>query len=96
MTERLAEKTCTPCRGGVPALTREEAEVLHKQAPEWTLLDDAHRIERSFRFGNFSEALAFCAAGRRVGRGRRPSPGRPFWLGLRGGVIANEEDQRAA
>jgi 4a-hydroxytetrahydrobiopterin dehydratase len=59
MTERLAEKTCTPCRGGVPALTAEEAQVLHKQAPDWTLLDDAHRIERSFRFANFSEALAF-------------------------------------
>jgi hypothetical protein len=26
MTETLAEKTCTPCRGGIPPLTREEAE----------------------------------------------------------------------
>jgi 4a-hydroxytetrahydrobiopterin dehydratase len=26
MTETLAEKTCTPCRGGVPALTPEEEE----------------------------------------------------------------------
>jgi 4a-hydroxytetrahydrobiopterin dehydratase len=59
MTGKLVEKTCTPCRGGVPALRPEEAHVLHKQAPEWTLLDDAHRIERSFRFGNFRDALAF-------------------------------------
>ena len=26
MTEGLADKVCTPCRGGVPPLTREEAE----------------------------------------------------------------------
>jgi 4a-hydroxytetrahydrobiopterin dehydratase len=25
MTETLAEKTCTPCRGGVPPLARDEA-----------------------------------------------------------------------
>ena len=59
MTERLVEKTCTPCRGGVPALTEEEAQVLREQAPDWILLDDAHRIERKFRFANFREALAF-------------------------------------
>lgn len=55
----LVEKTCTPCRGGIPPLTREEAEALQAQAPEWVLLDDAHRIERTFRFGNFREALTF-------------------------------------
>jgi 4a-hydroxytetrahydrobiopterin dehydratase len=59
MTGRLDEKTCTPCRGGVPALTREEAERLHAQAPQWDLLEDAHRIERTFRFGNFREAMVF-------------------------------------
>ena len=59
MTETLAEKTCTPCRGGVPALTPEEAGRFHAQAPEWALLDDSRRIERNFRFGNFREALAF-------------------------------------
>jgi Pterin 4 alpha carbinolamine dehydratase len=30
-----------------------------EQAPDWHLLDDAHRIERTFRFPNFAEALAF-------------------------------------
>jgi len=28
MTTALAQKTCTPCRGGIPPLTREEAEQL--------------------------------------------------------------------
>src|SRR5262245_43738460 len=59
MTETLVEKACTPCRGGIPPLTREEAERLHSHAPQWQLLDDAHRIERSFRFNNFREALNF-------------------------------------
>jgi 4a-hydroxytetrahydrobiopterin dehydratase len=59
MPNALAEKTCTPCRGGIPPLTPEEAERLRAQAPDWELLDDAHRIERSFRFRNFREALTF-------------------------------------
>ena len=33
MTEALVSKTCTPCRGGVPPLTREQAELFHAQAP---------------------------------------------------------------
>ena len=59
MTNVLAEKTCTPCRGGIPPLTREEAGRFHAQARDWKLLDDARRIERSFQFGNFREALTF-------------------------------------
>jgi 4a-hydroxytetrahydrobiopterin dehydratase len=57
--EDLADKTCTPCRGGIPPLTQEEAARLHVQVPDWELRDDAHRVERSFRFHNFREALTF-------------------------------------
>ena len=59
MASALVEKSCTPCRGGVPPLTREEAEEYRRQAPEWALIDDATRIERSYRFKNFAEAFAF-------------------------------------
>ena len=59
MTETLANKTCTPCHGGVPPLTREQAELLNTQAPDWQLVDDTRRIERNFRFKNFREALSF-------------------------------------
>jgi len=59
MTTTLAEKTCTPCRGGIPPLTAEEAETFRAQAPEWALCDEATRIERSYRFRNFAEAFAF-------------------------------------
>jgi 4a-hydroxytetrahydrobiopterin dehydratase len=59
MPMSLAEKTCTPCRGGVPPLTRTEAESLLAQAPLWTLADEASRIERTYRFKNFREAFDF-------------------------------------
>jgi 4a-hydroxytetrahydrobiopterin dehydratase len=61
MATMLVEKVCTPCRGGIPPLTQEEARDLQAQAPQWELRDDGHRIERTFRFGNFREAFAFVA-----------------------------------
>ncbi len=61
MASALAEKTCTPCRGGVPPLSPEEAEGYRAQAPDWALVDDATRIERRFRFKDFREAFAFVA-----------------------------------
>jgi 4a-hydroxytetrahydrobiopterin dehydratase len=91
MTTNLAEKTCTPCRGGVPPLTTHEAGELRGQAPEWALLDDARRIERTFRFRDFREALTFVE---RVGelaeaQGHHPDIG--FGWGY-----ADQEDQGIA
>ena len=59
MTTALANKTCTPCRGGIPGLKREEAEALRADAKDWELFDDLHRIERKFRFENIREAMCF-------------------------------------
>jgi 4a-hydroxytetrahydrobiopterin dehydratase len=61
MTE-LAAKTCTPCRGGVMPLDAAAAETLRRQAPGWHLKDDAHRLERSWRFKNFKQAFALVGA----------------------------------
>ena len=58
MTETFANKACTPCRGGIP-LAREQTELFRAQTPDWQLSDEARRIERSFRFHNFREALTF-------------------------------------
>ena len=55
----LISKTCTPCRGGIPPLSPEEVEAHCHQTREWTVLDDAHRIQRTFRFKNFAEAFGF-------------------------------------
>ena len=57
----LAEKTCTPCRGGVPPLDPEAARRYLAEARGWALIDDARRIEKRFRFKNFREALDFVA-----------------------------------
>jgi 4a-hydroxytetrahydrobiopterin dehydratase len=59
MTTALAEKTCTPCRGGIPPLTADEAKSYQLEAPDWELRDEASRIERTYRFKNFNEAFAF-------------------------------------
>ena len=59
MVDALTEKTCTPCKGGIPPLNAQEAERLHRQVPYWELRDDARRIERKFKFRNFGEALKF-------------------------------------
>jgi 4a-hydroxytetrahydrobiopterin dehydratase len=55
----LTGKHCTPCRGGIPPLHRSDAEQLLAETPGWTLDDSATHIERSFKFGDFAEALAF-------------------------------------
>ena len=58
MVDALVAKTCTPCRGGIPPLTPQEAEHFHVHVPQWEVRDEARRIERTFRLGNFREALA--------------------------------------
>jgi 4a-hydroxytetrahydrobiopterin dehydratase len=60
MTESaLSQKTCTPCRGGIPPLTAPEVADLLPQAPGWQATEDASRIEARFRFKNFRAALDF-------------------------------------
>jgi 4a-hydroxytetrahydrobiopterin dehydratase len=59
MATTLADKNCTPCRGGIPPLNADAAERLREQAVDWALLDDAKRIERTYRFRNFRAAFGF-------------------------------------
>jgi 4a-hydroxytetrahydrobiopterin dehydratase len=54
----LAEKTCVPCRGGVPPLTAEEIRPLAAEIPEWTVVGD-HHLQREFGFPDFRQALDF-------------------------------------
>ena len=54
----LRAKRCTPCRGGVPPLTRTEAERMLGETPGWTLNHDVTRIERTFKLPDFAAALA--------------------------------------
>ena len=61
MTQQLAEKTCVPCRGGVPPLKGKELEQVHKQLPEWAhwKVVNEHHIVRTFTFPDFRKALDF-------------------------------------
>jgi 4a-hydroxytetrahydrobiopterin dehydratase len=54
----LADKTCVPCRGGVPPLAGKELEKLSQQVPHWKV-ENAHHISRSFTFPDFRQALDF-------------------------------------
>lgn len=57
----LAELNCVPCRGGEAALSEREIKELHSLLPDWQVVerDGIQRLERSFRFGDFAQALAF-------------------------------------
>ncbi len=54
----LAEKTCIPCRGGVPPLTADQIKPLASEVPEWRVVEN-HHIERDFKFRDFKTALDF-------------------------------------
>lgn len=55
----LTAKTCVPCQGGIPPLTRVESERFLEEVPEWALSDDGTRVERRFSFDDFAKAQAF-------------------------------------
>ena len=59
MTNELAAQICTPCRGGIPPMTPDDAKQYAEQTPGWTLLSEETRIERTFKFANFKDALDF-------------------------------------
>ncbi len=58
----LADRTCEPCRGGVPPMTRSEiADYLDVLGDGW-VLNAAGHLERTFTFSNFIEAMEFANA----------------------------------
>lgn len=58
MTEQLADKTCVPCKGGVPPLKGAELEKFHRSVPQWTIANE-HHLQREYKFPDFKEALDF-------------------------------------
>jgi hypothetical protein len=74
MTETLAEKTCTPCRGGVPPLARDEALRFQSQASNWELRDDDRRIERTFDFATSGKRSPSCSGSASLPRPKAITP----------------------
>jgi 4a-hydroxytetrahydrobiopterin dehydratase len=60
MIELLQEK-CVACRADSPRVTDEEVVELHPKVAEWELAEEnsVPQLQRSFRFPDFAQALAF-------------------------------------
>ena len=57
----LARETCVACRRDSPRVTDQEIVELAPQITDWELraVDDVPRLERSFKFRNFEQAISF-------------------------------------
>jgi 4a-hydroxytetrahydrobiopterin dehydratase len=56
----LANRTCVPCRGGVPPLKGKDLSDFHRMLvnpTQWSVIDQ-HHIVRNFKFPDFRSALA--------------------------------------
>ena len=91
----LAAKSCTPCRGGIPLLCPEEAERLLAQAPDWELLDDGRKIQRTYRFKNFREALGFVQQAGELAEAEGHHPDIAFGWGYRCSAYFGREPCRS-
>ena len=60
--EELNTKKCKACEGGVPPVSREEAERLLKDLPGWELTEDGKRIRREWTVNHFMAAMDFFRA----------------------------------
>ena len=60
----LVRETCVACRRDSPRVTDQEIAELSPQINNWDLkvADDVPRLERSFEFRNFEQAIAFANA----------------------------------
>ena len=59
MTDSLSTKTCSPCQGGIPPLTPEEANHYLVQTKGWQLLEGGTLIAREYTFSDFRESMDF-------------------------------------
>ncbi len=59
--ERLDRMRCVPCEGSEPQVTDREITEMQPQVPQWKVIekDGEKRLERSFQFDDFAQALKF-------------------------------------
>ena len=64
MAEPLTQEKCVACRKDAPTVTDVEAAELHRQVPDWELIevDGIKRLRRVFSVDNFAQALEFTNA----------------------------------
>ena len=56
---QLTQKSCTPCRGGIPPLAKAEVAKLLPQARGWDSIDDGTKLQGNFKLQNFRTSLEF-------------------------------------
>jgi 4a-hydroxytetrahydrobiopterin dehydratase len=58
--EKLSNKKCVPCEGGISPFSLEDLFEYQKQVHEdWRVADEGKKIKRDFSFADFKEAMAF-------------------------------------
>lgn len=72
----LARERCVACRRDSPRVTDEEISKLHPIVPEWELTQDdgIKRLNRTFKFGNFANAVEFTAKVGEIAEGEGHHP----------------------
>jgi len=53
----LTKKHCVPCEGGIPPMSKNEAEKYLKEVKGWQLA--GNKIEKNLKFRNFKHAMKF-------------------------------------
>lgn len=60
----LTQEKCVACRADAPHVTDDDIAELHPQVPEWELVNEEgiRKIQRTFRFRDFVQAVRFTGA----------------------------------
>ena len=60
----LTQEKCVACRADAPVVTDQEVKELHPQVRDWKIIveDGIRRLDRTYRFRDFAQALAFTDA----------------------------------
>lgn len=53
---------CVACEGGIPALSKKDAEAYLAQVPDWIINETGTHISRRFTFKDFYHTMAFVNA----------------------------------
>lgn len=70
----LSEKTCLPCRGGVPPLSKAEIkELLPRVGDDWIINEMGH-LYKEFRYENFIQAWHFASQIARIAQDEMHHP----------------------
>lgn len=81
MAEDLAQRTCTPCKGGTPPMGDEAAKALMAQLDGWQFRHSGKAIRRRFEFKGFLKAVEMANLAAWVGNSQGHHPDITFGYG---------------